>query len=137
MVSKDKLYYSIGEVKELTGVEPHVLRYWESEFPTFRPRKNRNGQRAYSKKDIDLIMNIKRLLYDEKFTIKGAKSKLKSPAKKNKKEEELVLQSDQQLVFGEIEKQTDILLSDKDYLTSIKDKLNTLSTKLKKMNKNF
>ena len=72
-----KLYYSIGEVKEITGIEAHVLRYWESEFPTFRPRKGRSGQRTYTKKDIDMIFNIKKLLYEEKFTIKGAKSKLK------------------------------------------------------------
>ena len=72
-----KLYYSIGEVKELTGIEAHVLRYWESEFPTFRPRKGRSGQRTYTKKDIDMIFNIKKLLYEDKFTIKGAKTKLK------------------------------------------------------------
>lgn len=72
-----KLYYSIGEVKEITGIEAHVLRYWESEFPTFRPRKGRSGQRTYTKKDIDMIFNIKKLLYEEKFTIKGAKTKLK------------------------------------------------------------
>lgn len=72
-----KLYYSIGEVSEMTGVETHVLRYWESEFPTFRPRKSRTGQRAYTRKDIDMALNIKKLLYEDKFTIKGAKTKLK------------------------------------------------------------
>jgi DNA-binding transcriptional MerR regulator len=71
-----KTYYSIREVSEQTGLEPHVLRYWESEFPQLRPKKNRAGNRAYRGKDIELIHYIKRLLYEEQFTIPGAKKKL-------------------------------------------------------------
>lgn len=72
-----KVYYSISEVSELTGLEPHVLRYWESEFASLRPMKNRGGNRAYREKDIKLIFLIKRLLYHEKYTIDGARRQLK------------------------------------------------------------
>ncbi|NLP02732.1 MAG: MerR family transcriptional regulator [Fibrobacter sp.] len=76
MVNIKKAYYSISEVCSLTGLEPHVLRYWESEFSQLRPKKNRAGNRAYRQKDIDLVNYIKFLLYEEKFTIPGAKKKL-------------------------------------------------------------
>jgi len=72
----DKLYYSIGEVKKITSVEPYVLRFWESEFPSLRPRKNKKGHRTYRKKDIELILKIKELLYENKFTIPGAREVL-------------------------------------------------------------
>jgi DNA-binding transcriptional MerR regulator len=71
-----KMYYSISEVCGHTGLEPHVLRYWESEFPQLRPKKNRAGNRAYRTKDIEIIEFIKHLLYEDKFTIPGAKKKL-------------------------------------------------------------
>jgi DNA-binding transcriptional MerR regulator len=71
-----KLYYSISEVCALTELEQHVLRYWESEFPQLRPKKNRAGNRAYRDKDIEVIKYIKHLLYEEKFTIPGAKKKI-------------------------------------------------------------
>jgi len=76
MVNVKKTYYSISEVCSQTGLEPHVLRYWESEFPQLRPKKNRAGNRAYRDKDIEIIRYIKFLLYDEQFTIPGAKKKL-------------------------------------------------------------
>jgi DNA-binding transcriptional MerR regulator len=76
MLNSKKTYYSIREVCETTGLEPHVLRYWESEFPLLRPKKNRAGNRAYREKDIEVINTIKRLLYEEQFTIPGAKKKL-------------------------------------------------------------
>ena len=72
-----KLYYSIREVSEITGLKQYVLRYWETEFPELKPAKNRAGNRTYKKKDIDLIKKIKTLLYNEKFTIDGARKKLK------------------------------------------------------------
>jgi len=71
-----KMYYSIGEVSEMTGVKPHVLRYWETEFPTLRPKKNRAGNRSYRPKEIKAILVIRDLLYKEKFTINGARKKL-------------------------------------------------------------
>ncbi len=75
--SSSKLYYSISEVSTLTGLKQHVLRYWEDEFPDLKPKKNRAGNRAYRIKDIKLIFLIKHLLYDERFTIEGAREKLK------------------------------------------------------------
>ena len=72
----DKLFFKIGEVAQLTGTKPHVLRYWESEFKMLRPAKGDSGQRVYRKKDIELVFSIKRLLYEENFTIAGAKKKL-------------------------------------------------------------
>ena len=78
----DKLFFKIGEVAELAGVEQHVLRYWEDEFEILQPNKNRAGQRLYEKKDVELILEIQRLLYLEKYTIAGAKKKLKEGRKK-------------------------------------------------------
>ena len=78
----DKLFFKIGEVAELAGVEQHVLRYWEDEFETLQPNKNRSGQRLYEKKDVELILEIQHLLYMEKYTIAGAKKKLKENRKK-------------------------------------------------------
>ncbi|OGL58736.1 MAG: hypothetical protein A3J27_03410 [Candidatus Tectomicrobia bacterium RIFCSPLOWO2_12_FULL_69_37] len=72
----DKLFFKIGEVAELTGTKPHVLRYWESEFKVLRPAKGESGQRIYRRKDVELIFAIKRLLYEENFTIAGAKKQL-------------------------------------------------------------
>ena len=72
-----KLYYSIGEVSELTGLKSYVLRYWETEFSQLRPPKNRAGNRTYRQKDIDLLLDIKDLLYNKKYTIDGARSVLR------------------------------------------------------------
>ena len=69
-----KLYYSIGEVSEMVGLKPYVLRYWETEFKQLSPPKNRAGNRTYRQKDIDLILKIKDLLHGKKFTIEGARS---------------------------------------------------------------
>ena len=71
-----KEYYSIGEVCDLVGLKPHVLRYWESQFPPLKPSKNRAGNRVYQRKEIRLIILVKRLLYDEKYTIEGARQKV-------------------------------------------------------------
>ncbi|HUG41033.1 MAG TPA: MerR family transcriptional regulator [Longimicrobiales bacterium] len=71
-----KEYYSIGEVCELVGLKPHVLRYWESQFPALKPAKNRAGNRVYQRKEIRLVILVKRLLYDEKYTIEGARQKV-------------------------------------------------------------
>ena len=71
-----KLFYRIGEMSRLTGLEPYVLRYWETEFPQIKPDKGRSGQRLYKKKDLDTILLIKQLLYKDGFTIAGARKKL-------------------------------------------------------------
>jgi DNA-binding transcriptional MerR regulator len=74
----DKLFYKIGEVSKIAGVEPYVLRYWETEFTFLKPRKSKSGQRIYVKKDLDLIFQIKDLLYKERFTIEGVRKKFSS-----------------------------------------------------------
>jgi len=71
-----KLYFRIGEVADLVGVEPHVLRYWEREFRSIRPTKSAKGQRVYSRRDVENLMRVRELLYREGFTIAGAKKKL-------------------------------------------------------------
>jgi DNA-binding transcriptional MerR regulator len=73
-----KLYYSISEVSSMTGLKAHILRFWESEFPMLRPRKNRAGNRAYTERDIRIVQVIKHLLYNEKYTIDGAKTRMKT-----------------------------------------------------------
>src|SRR2546427_9009388 len=73
-----KLFFKIGEVCELAGVQAHVLRYWETEFPMLAPQKNRAGQRTYRRRDVEMALRIKELLYDEQYTIAGAKKKLAS-----------------------------------------------------------
>jgi len=75
-----KLYYSISEVSEITELKQYVLRYWETEFSQLKPGKNRAGNRIYRSHDVDTIMEIKSLLYDRKFTIKGAQQHLKYPS---------------------------------------------------------
>jgi DNA-binding transcriptional MerR regulator len=82
MLNSQKTYYSIREVCEKTSLEPHVLRYWESEFPVLRPKKNRAGNRAYREKDIEIVHTIKHLLYEEQYTIPGAKKKLAASKEK-------------------------------------------------------
>lgn len=71
-----KLYYRIGEVAELVGVEPHVLRYWEREFRSIRPTKSAKGQRVYSRRDVENLLRVRELLYSEGFTIAGAKKRM-------------------------------------------------------------
>jgi len=72
----DKLFYKIGEVSKIVDVEPYVLRYWETEFPFLKPRKNKSGQRVYVKKDVELLLTIKDLLYRERYTIEGVRKQL-------------------------------------------------------------
>lgn len=74
----DKLYFRIGDVSKLAGVKPYVLRYWETEFPAISPKKSGTGQRLYRRKDVELILEIKHLLYDKRFTIEGARKALHS-----------------------------------------------------------
>ena len=87
----ERLYYRIGEVSRITGLKPHVLRYWESEFKMIKPYKAGSLQRLYRKKDLDLILKIKKLLYDEGFTIAGAKRKIRDLEKMENKPMKLTL----------------------------------------------
>jgi DNA-binding transcriptional MerR regulator len=76
-ISHERLYYRIGEVSRITGLKAHVLRYWESEFKVIKPHKGGSLQRLYRRKDLDLILKIKKLLYEDGFTIAGAKKKIR------------------------------------------------------------
>jgi len=78
----DKLYFKIGEVAKIVGVKPYVLRYWETEFPAIRPGKTRSKHRLYRRRDVEALLEIKRLLHNERYTIEGAKRRLKSLAAK-------------------------------------------------------
>ena len=90
----DKLYFKIGEVSELLGVEPYVLRYWEGEFPVLSPKKSGTGHRLYRRKDVELLPRIKHLLYERRFTIEGARQALQSEAKAPKQKQAKRLQQE-------------------------------------------
>lgn len=77
----DKLYFRIGEVSDIVGVKPYVLRYWETEFSDVKPTKSKSGQRLYKKRDVELLLKVKDLLYIERFTINGAKQRLRELGK--------------------------------------------------------
>ncbi len=77
----DKLYFRIGEVSRIVGVPASVLRYWETEFPSLAPKKSGKGHRLYRRKDIELLLEVKRLLYQERYTIEGARRRLESRTK--------------------------------------------------------
>lgn len=110
-VSYDRLYYRIGEVSRITGLKPHVLRYWESEFKVIKPHKGGSLQRLYRKKDLDLILKIKKLLYEEGFTIAGAKKKIRDLERRENKQMKLKL----------VEKRWNV--KDHDLLVSIREEL--------------
>jgi DNA-binding transcriptional MerR regulator len=96
---RHKIFYSIGEVSALTGLKSHILRYWESEFLTLRPEKRSNGRRAYRKSDILLILVIKKLLYEEGFTIAGARKKLAEARRRPEQYKDIVAE-----LRGDLEK---------------------------------
>ncbi len=92
----DKLFYKIGEVSRITGVEPYVLRYWETEFSFLRPRKNKSGQRVYVKRDLDLLLQVKRMLYQERYTIEGVRKRF---------EEGVIKSAEQPVAADKVKKQ--------------------------------
>jgi DNA-binding transcriptional MerR regulator len=96
----EKLYFRIGEVSELLGVEPYVLRYWETEFPTLSPKKARSGHRLFRRKDVELLLQIKHLLYEKRFTIEGARQTLQLEAKRSRTKPAAPFRGQQQL-FGD------------------------------------
>ena len=75
----DKLYFKIGEVADIAGVEPYVLRFWESEFPALAPKKSDSGHRVYRRKDVEMVLRIKELLWEKRYTIEGAKKRRDDP----------------------------------------------------------
>ena len=95
----DKLYFRISEVSKLTGLEPYVLRYWETEFKPIKPVRTKSRHRLYRRKDLDIIFEIKRLLYEEQFTIAGARKRLDQTMRQGKKEEQTVVSGDMKAVL--------------------------------------
>tara|TARA_B100000427_G_scaffold273729_1_gene241574 strand:- start:289 stop:651 length:363 start_codon:yes stop_codon:yes gene_type:complete len=106
-----KLYYSIGEVSDLTGLKAYVLRYWETEFSQLKPPKNRAGNRTYRQKDINVILKIKDLLYNNKFTIDGARSVLSKKAIKQDQSKKLDPGNEKQnMIYGKIKNELEAIL---------------------------
>ena len=95
----DKLYFRIGEVSDLVGVEPYVLRYWETEFPAVGPKKSDTGHRMYRRKEVELLLRIKYLLYEKKYTIEGARQYLQTESMLTKRKRQV--KSEQRELFAE------------------------------------
>ncbi len=87
----DKLYFKIGEVADLVGVKPYILRYWETEFSVIKPTKAKSKHRLYRRKDVETLLQIKQLLHHERFTIEGARKRMKSLAKDERRQGQLPL----------------------------------------------
>lgn len=117
-----KLYFRIGEVARIVGVKPYVLRYWESEFAVLRPEKTASGHRLYRRRDVEILLDIKRLLYDEKFTISGAKKRLREVGKEG--EAPLPAESADQSQAAETDRQRDVLVSIRKELLDLYKMLN-------------
>tara|TARA_B100001250_G_scaffold394663_1_gene398823 strand:- start:421 stop:798 length:378 start_codon:yes stop_codon:yes gene_type:complete len=116
-----KLYYSIGEVSKMTELKAYVLRYWETEFKQLKPPKNRAGNRTYRQGDVDLILFIKDLLYNKKFTIEGARTQIASMGEDHKTEKKI-----------DEEKPVKVVPAKKETLVKIKQELETLLELLRK-----
>jgi DNA-binding transcriptional MerR regulator len=115
----DKLYFRIGEVARLAAIKPYVLRFWETEFPALGPKKSGTGHRLFRRKDVELVLEIKRLLYEQRFTIEGARKFLddrakpqvvkasakRSNAQDNKKKQAELFSSDPSPLFEEVRKE--------------------------------
>jgi DNA-binding transcriptional MerR regulator len=102
VVLPDKLFFKIGEVAQLIGAKTSVLRFWETEFNFLKPEKSSKGQRLYTKKEVDLILEVKRLLYDEKFTIEGVKKRISSRGKLLMEETATAYQDDHIVLLRQI-----------------------------------
>jgi DNA-binding transcriptional MerR regulator len=105
----EKLYYSISEVARITNLEPYVLRFWEKEFPMLKPKKNKGGNRHYQKRDIEMVNQIKHLLYEENFTIAGARKRLRK-INANPEKKRLVLKAKSERILGEVKKELEDIL---------------------------
>lgn len=113
----DKLYFKIGEVGEILGVEPYVLRYWETEFPQLAPKKSGTGHRLYRRKDVELLLRIKHLLYEKRYTIEGARQTIQTENKAPKSKGKRVQQGQ---LFASADPLTDIRRELADILTLLK-----------------
>lgn len=117
-----KLYFRIGEVARIVGVKPYVLRYWESEFAVLRPEKTASGHRLYRRRDVEILLDIKQLLYDEKFTISGAKKRLREVGREG--DAPLPAESAEQNQVVETDRQRDVLVSIRKELLDLYKMLN-------------
>jgi len=109
--ANEKLYYSISEVARMTGLEPYVLRYWEKEFPTLKPKKGRGGNRTYTRKDIEVVNRIKYLRTKEKLTIAGTRTKL--TMRRNSEQKQSIYQSARaKTLIGQIRREVEGILKD-------------------------
>jgi DNA-binding transcriptional MerR regulator len=111
-----KLYYRIGEVSDLVGVEPHVLRYWETEFRSIRPQKSRKGQRIYSRRDVDRLLKVKDLLYTHGFTIAGARRRLRETGLEPPTAAEARLNQRTRVMLGDLRGEVVSMLAELDLL---------------------
>ena len=107
---EEKLYYSISEVSQMTGIEAYVLRFWEKEFPMLKPKKNRGGNRVYQRRDIEMVNRIRKLLYEENYTIEGARNRLRS-LKPTPERQDLIQTGRMRTTIGEIRKEVEDLLN--------------------------
>jgi DNA-binding transcriptional MerR regulator len=112
-----KLYYRIGEVSDLVGVEPHVLRYWETEFRSIRPQKSRKGQRIYSRRDVDRLLKVKDLLYTHGFTIAGARRRLRETGLEPPTAAEARLSQRTRVMLGDLRSEVVSMLAEIDLLS--------------------
>lgn len=103
----NKLYFRIGDVSRLTGVKQHVLRFWESEFPMLHPKKSGTNQRLYRRKDVELVLEIKHLLYERRFTIEGARSHLQQQRQRGPKPAAMRAPARQTALFAEVSSEAD------------------------------
>lgn len=106
----DKLFYKIGEVSNIVKLESYVLRYWETEFPFLSPRKSKSGQRLYTKRDIDLILHIKQLLYEDGYTIEGVRRKFGANIKQNDILDSSLVKSNPENIINTVKKKLRELL---------------------------
>lgn len=111
-----KLYYRIGEVSELVGVEPHVLRYWETEFRSIRPQKSRKGQRIYSRRDVERLLKVKDLLYTHGFTIAGARRRLRETGLEPPTPAEARTAERTRALLGDLRREVESLMAELDLL---------------------
>ena len=141
VVIPEKIYFKIGEVCELVGVQAHVLRYWETEFSMLSPQKNKSGQRSYRKRDVEMALRIKQLLYKEMFTIAGARKKLQSEQREGSKPKEPLTVTAKPSSRDKVEapslfdtdfeiEQNSVVSSDVSYTGAQRDALKTLAANL-------
>jgi len=106
-----RLYYSISEVSEMIGVKPHVLRYWETQFKMLRPKKGRGGARMYRKRDVEILFEVKQLLYENRFTIAGARRKLLDDRQAKEQMELTFARTDREEMLRALRKDLEALLA--------------------------